>query len=118
MKIDGHYSFGPKVVKVYNTDLLINFKIAFANIFFLIYNSYSKPVKMLIFYFHTTTTEPNRANGFSAIHCESYIESLLLTIETGGNPPSSIRSALKAACSNSLSLASFCLAALWASDLE
>ena len=42
----------------------------------------------------------------------------VLTIETGGNPPSSIRSALKAACSNSLSLASFCLAALWASDLE
>ena len=39
-------------------------------------------------------------------------------MDMGGNPPSSIRSALKAACSSSLSLASFCLAALWASDLK
>jgi len=35
-----------------------------------------------------------------------------------GNPPSSILSALKTACSSSLSLASFCLAARWASDLR
>ena len=35
----------------------------------------------------------------------------LLTIESG-NPPSSILSALNATCSSSLSLASFCLAAL------
>ena len=42
---------------------------------------------------------------------------LFLTIESG-NPPSSIRSALKEHCSSSLSLASFCFAALCASDLK
>lgn len=41
----------------------------------------------------------------------------LLTMDMG-NPPSSSLSALKAACSNSRSLASFCLAALCASDLQ
>jgi len=46
-----------------------------------------------------------------------WLKYLLQTIETG-NPPSSILSALKEWASNSRSLASFCLAALCASDLK